>query len=257
MKSFFQTAAELEESGQPFVVVTLVSGRGHVPQDPGAKMIVTLEGLAFGTVGGGKVEARALKHAGEVLREQRTEPELFVWNLTRDIGMTCGGEVTYLFEPKGTKAWTIVVYGAGHVGQEVTRLLSRIDCRVICVDPRREWLDKLQPHARLQIRHEEEPARLVDSFPADTFHVVVTKGHGTDMPILEAISKAWPNTPYVGAIGSDVKAAKIRRDLQALGVAADFIEKLRSPIGLDLGSNHPAEIAVSIVAQLLKERGQR
>ncbi len=256
MKSFFQVAAELEETGEAFVVVTLVSGRGHVPQDPGAKMIVKLEGLHFGTVGGGKVEAKALRHAEEILRGQRSEPELQVWNLTRDIGMTCGGEVTYLFEPKGTRAWSIVVYGAGHVGQEVTRLLSRLDCRVTCVDARAEWLEKLAPSPRLKIVREDEPARLVAEFSPGTYHVVVTKGHGTDLPILHAISRHHPEALYVGSIGSQVKATKIRNDLKSLGVDANFIEKLRCPIGLDFGSNHPAEIAVSIVAQLLQERGK-
>ncbi len=82
----------------------------------------------------------------------------------------------------------------------------------------------------------------------------MSQGHGTDMPILEAIFRHQRGAPYVGAIGSDVKAARIRKDLAELDVGNDFIEKLHCPIGLDLGTNHPGEIAVSIVAQLLKER---
>ena len=122
--SFFEAAGRMEADGEPFVVITLVHGKGHIPQEPGAKMIVARDGLRWGTVGGGKVEAKAIEKARELLDRGFREPLYLTWNLTRDIGMTCGGELSYLFEPHGAQSWVVAVYGAGHVGQALTRLLA-------------------------------------------------------------------------------------------------------------------------------------
>lgn len=251
MSEFWRIAGDLQENGRAFVVVTVVGERGHVPQDPGAKAIITEEGLHFGTVGGGKVEARAIVYAKELLAAKQTSPQLVTWNLQRDIGMTCGGEVTYLFETHGARTWQIVVFGAGHVAQSLTRVLMNLDCHVTCIDSRVDWLEKLPKSPKLSVMHAEEPATLVKNFSENHFFVSVTKGHGTDLPILEELSRTFPNAHYVGAIGSPLKADRLRRDLAAKNVPANWIEKLRCPIGLPFGSNHPGEIAVSIVAQLL------
>ena len=92
----------------------------------------------------------------------------------------------------------------------------------------------------------------VESLPKDAFHVVVTQGHATDLPILLALARLSPR--YVGVIGSDLKARKLRSDLLAQGAPPAFVERLHCPIGLEIGTNHPGEIAVSIAAELLQER---
>ena len=253
--NFWAKAEELNRQGTPFVVVTLVSGRGSVPQEPGAKAIVTAEGLFHGTVGGGKVEARAVKHAREKLVSPSPAPELVTWNLQRDILMTCGGEVTYLFETHSSKHWRLAVFGAGHVSQAVVRLLLTLDCQITCIDPRAEWLDRLPESPSLQKICAPEPAQLVSRLSGH-FFAVMTQGHATDLPILEEIFRLHPSAPYVGSIGSDLKAMKVRNDLCARGIADHEIEKLRCPIGLRFGSNQPAEIAVSVVAELLQARDQ-
>src|SRR3954466_14701178 len=107
MKDFFHRTSELTRLREPFAVVTLLSVRGGAPSEPGAKAIVTRAGLAGGTVGGGKVEARAITHAIGLLEKRANAPEVVVWNLQRDIGMTCGGEVTILFEAHGANPWRI------------------------------------------------------------------------------------------------------------------------------------------------------
>jgi len=84
----------------------------------------------------------------------------------------------------------------------------------------------------------------------------MTMGHAFDVPILVEIAKHAPDCPYVGVIGSDVKGLKIKKELEQLGVQKAFIEKLRVPMGLPIGSNHPYEIAISIVAELLQVRDQ-
>lgn len=254
-ESVFTKLAELEARGEAFVLITLVSARGSSPADPGSKAVVTRDGLQIGTVGGGKVEARAIRHSQELLnRDDAPATELLTWNLQRDIGMTCGGEITYLFELYRRSQWTIALFGAGHVGQAVTRVLEPLHCQLSCTDHRVEWVERLPVTNRLRRIHHEAPAETVASYPSNTFFVVMTQGHATDVPVLEAIARHHPQTPYVGVIGSDVKGLKIRSELKARGVAAEFIEKLRCPIGLPFGTNATEEIALSIAGELLQER---
>lgn len=254
MTHHWTAASELDARGDAFVVVTMIGARGHVPQDLGAKCIVTMTGLHSGTVGGGKVEARAIEHARSLLEAGSRDPQLVTWNLTKDIGMTCGGEATFLFEVHHRKKWSIVVFGAGHVGQALVRTLANLDCQVTCVDFREDWLAKLPESPKITRVLAEDPASLVKDLSPESYFVVMTRGHASDVPILDAIFRAHPGAPYVGVMGSDVKAQKIRHDLAARGLATDLIERLHSPIGLDLGGNDPFEISISVAAQLLKTR---
>jgi xanthine dehydrogenase accessory factor len=254
--SFWEVARELEGAGTPFGVVTLLSARGHAPQDPGAKAIVTAEGLRWGTVGGGKIEARAIERARMRLLQRPADnaPEVITWNLQRDIGMTCGGEVTLLFEIHGRPLWRIVVFGAGHVAQALVRALGPLDCHVTCVDARAEWVNRLPDSSRLRALCEPDPAAWVEKLDRDSFFVVMTQGHATDLPILEALFRLFPKAPYIGAIGSDVKAARFRAELRSRGFSDEQVLSLRSPIGLPIGSHHPAEIAISVLAEMLQVR---
>lgn len=254
MKQFWEVAGDLERNGVAFVVVTLLDSRGHAPQDRGAKVIVTSEGLHWGTVGGGKVEARAIRHSLELVAAAETKPpEVVTWNLQRDVGMTCGGEVTYLFE-KFSTSWRLAIFGAGHVSQALIPLLQTLPCAVTCVDPREDWISRFPKAQNFHGICHPEPASLVTSFPADTYFICVSQGHAHDLPVLEAIFREKPNAPYVGAIGSDTKGLRLRNDLLARGIPPASMEKLRCPIGLPFGTNHPAEIAVSIAAELLQTR---
>jgi xanthine dehydrogenase accessory factor len=245
-------ANELEAKGESFVIVTLLSVRGSAPQDVGAKMIVTNAGLFAGTVGGGKVEAAAIKEACGILENKnQQDPKSLTWNLQKDIGMTCGGEVTYLFEHFPQAAWPIIVFGAGHVSQALTRLLSELNCQVTCIDHRPEWVSKLEG---VEAICHEAPESLVKNYPKDAFYISMTQGHSNDVPILKAVFEHAPDTPYVGVIGSKIKGDRIKAELKENGVSDAFLEKLLVPIGLKLGSNHPYEIAISIAAQLLQVR---
>lgn len=243
---------ELNEKGESFVTVTITGIRGSSPQDPGAKIIVTKEGLYAGTVGGGKVEMAAIKKAQTILTSHaQLPPEAVTWNLQKDIGMSCGGEVSFLFEHFMITQWPIVIFGAGHVAQALTRILSKLNCHVTCVDSREEWVDRLEGVKSI---HHPTPKDVVSSFDPKSFFMCMTMGHAHDVPILLEIARHAPDCPYVGVIGSDVKGIKIKKELLELGVEQSFIDKLRVPMGLPLGTNHPYEIAISISAELLQVR---
>ncbi len=250
----YEQVVLLESEGVSFVLVTLVDALGSTPQDAGAKMLVTAQGLHSGTVGGGKVEAAALKLAAEMLAKGDAKPRFASWTLKGDVGMTCGGSVKFYFEPHfGAGPWNIAVFGAGHVGQALIPVLAPLPARITVVDSRPEWLDRLPRSANLRVVHSESPESIVPTLPDNTFLLVMTMGHATDRPILKrALTER--NFPFIGVIGSEAKAKVLRKELIADGVKAKQASRFHCPVGLDFGTNHPHEIALSVAAQLLSER---
>lgn len=254
MPTFFDALSELMSADVPLVTVTVVDTAGSVPQDRGAKAIVTAEGLRFGTVGGGKVETKAIAEAQRMLRGEIAETTHFVqWNLAKDVGMTCGGIVKLYFESHNAGRWRIVVFGAGHVANALANLLVHFDCQLTFIDPREEWLEKLPASPKLtRVRADDMPS-MVSTLPDDAFVVLMTMGHSTDKPILIEILRGRA-FPYLGVIGSEAKANILRRDLAEAGLPAEAQRAFHCPIGISLGTNHPYEIALSVAAQLVQTR---
>lgn len=256
--TLYEQLVALEREGAGFVLVTLVEALGSTPQDTGAKMLVTATGRHAGTVGGGKVEAKAVAFAQELLALPPTataQPRLVTWTLKTDVSMTCGGSVKLYFEPHpaAAAAWTIAIFGAGHVAQALLRVLAPLSCSLLVSDPRDEWLEQLPTARNIRTIRNEHPSDLVPTLPDHTFLLCMTKGHTTDRPIVERALKER-NFPFIGVIGSEAKAAVLRRELVASGLTMDRATQFHCPVGLDFGTNHPHEIALSIAAQLLAER---
>ncbi len=253
--TLYEQLVALERGGTAFVLVTLVDALGSTPQDSGAKMLVTAAGRHTGTVGGGRVEAQALGLAQEMLAKKGAAPRFVSWTLKGDVGMTCGGAVKLYFEPHpaGGAAWTIAIFGAGHVVQALVPVLAPLPCKLRVFDSRAEWLERLPRVRNLAVTHLDELAPAVDALPDDAFLLCMTQGHKTDRPVLHR-ALATRNFPFIGVIGSEAKAAVLRRELIADGLAPALTEKFRCPVGLAFGTNHPHEIALSIAAQLVIER---
>jgi len=248
---------ELCDSGTPFVSVTMVQAVGSTPQDAGSKMLVTTEGQFYGTVGGGRVEAKAIDHALAMLKNEaddNTHTDFVDWNLQKDVGMTCGGTVKLYFEATNHRPWRIVIFGAGHVTQALVRLLTTLPCRVTCIDPRAGWLSKLPEASNVETVLTDDPPGQVAGLEDDAFVICMTRGHKSDLPVLIEIFKQGRAFPYLGVIGSKSKATVLGRELTEAGIAKGK-QSFHCPLGLPIGTNHPGEIAVSIAAQLLKARG--
>ena len=251
-----RSLGKLLEAEVPFAIVTLLDIRGSAPQVTGAKAIVTAEGIACGTVGGGKIEAAAIQRAQQLLEKRSgTTCELLTWNLQTDVGMTCGGEVKLFFEVHANADWQVTVFGAGHVAQALIPLLLQLNCHVTCIDTRADWLAKLPDHLKLRKWCLDPMVSGVARQPEHAFFVLMSQGHMTDLPVLEEILTTR-SAPYVGVIGSDQKASVLRRDLLDRGVAPEKIDSYHCPIGLPLGNNTPAEISISIVSQLIQRRDE-
>jgi xanthine dehydrogenase accessory factor len=235
------------------IEIRIVDTRGSAPREAGTRMWIGA-GETRGTIGGGNLEYTALKIAremllsGEISRERK-----FVLGDT--LGQCCGGNVTLLFSrietlpAEGESAFDIVLFGAGHVGKEVARILERLPCRLTWVDSRPDQFPT-QTTARVVI--DEEPLFAVDDAPPGAFYLVMTHSHALDYDIVERALRR-SDARFVGMIGSETKAAKLRARLTARGVDAS---RLVSPIGLFKAGKHPAEVAVSAVGQLLQERSR-
>ncbi|MFN8671432.1 MAG: xanthine dehydrogenase accessory protein XdhC [Candidatus Sericytochromatia bacterium] len=254
MITFYNKILELLNTKTPFVSITLVDTIGSVPQNQGSKMLVTANGLFYGTIGGGKVEKKSIDEALKLLDNQNKEKALFYqWNLNKDVGMTCGGTVKLFFEVFNQNNWNIVIFGAGHVSNAIIPILSKLDCQITCIDPREEWLEKILDVPNLKKICILEMKDYVSKIPENSFVILMTMGHTTDKPILLEILKTR-SFPYIGVIGSKAKANILYKDIKEAGLPEDTKNLFYCPIGLDIGTNDVNEIAISVIAQLIQER---
>lgn len=254
-QTFIEHLAALADTNEPFVQVTMVEATGSTPQDTGSKMLVNASGLVHGTVGGGKVEALAIKHAQNMLNEStKLATALVDWNLQRDVGMTCGGLVKLYFEVYNRNDWRIIIFGAGHVSQSLVNCLLTLNCRIVCLDQRQEWIDRLPESIRLKKICTPDLTQFVPDITVQDFVVCMTMGHSSDKPVLEAMFKRSIQPAFVGVIGSKSKRGVLVRELRESGVAVELAESFVCPVGLKIGTNQPSEIAISIAAQLLERR---
>lgn len=236
------------------MVVTITATRGSVPGQTGAKAVVTADGLVSGNLGGGKVEAKAIGQAIAMLGGDGRCHQI-TWNLQRDVGMTCGGEMTLLFERIAAKeAWHIAVFGAGHVSQALVPVLATLACRIDVFDTRSEWLERFPDMRNVNLHLVASIEEGVRFLSQQTFVVSVTQGHSWDRPVLRDVLRKFPAVPFLGVIGSASKRATLMRELREDGIDAGLLDLILCPVGLAIGGNDPAEIAISIAAQLL-ERG--
>jgi xanthine dehydrogenase accessory factor len=233
-----------------YIEIRVVETRGSTPRESGTRMWVGASEIR-GTIGGGNLEYTALKIAREMLLSGEIERQRrFV--LGDALGQCCGGNTTLAFkrvaEIEGEEdRFDVVLFGAGHVGKEVARILERVPCRLTWVDQRPE---EFPSQTSAQVVIEDEPIFAVDEAPPGAFYVVMTHSHALDYEIVERALRR-NDARFVGMIGSETKAAKLRSRLKTRGIDA---ARLASPIGLFKAGKHPAEVAVSAVAQLLQLR---
>ena len=255
-RSFIRQIESLQHKGIPFCVATIVDARGSIPQVTGARAIFTGNGLVHGTVGGGTLEATCQKRALELLEsDTAVRTDFQRYNLQKDLGMTCGGELALFFEVQRQElTWNIVIFGAGHVAQTLCRFLIELDCLVVCVDTRAEWLERLPRNDKLEACSVENYCDGVERIVPGADVILMTMGHGSDMPILKAIESRRMVISHLGVIGSDAKSGIVRKQLADEGLPREFIDRIICPLGDKVGNNTPAEISIGIISQLLRLR---
>lgn len=240
--------AALKAEGVPFVVATVIGTRGSTPRKVGAKMVVVGDGRTFGTVGGGAVEARVIERAREVLRSP--EVARFEWRLgSEEAGeMPCGGAMEFLLEPFAVRPRAFV-FGAGHVGQALTRVLTWLRFDVTVVDPRADLMTKERlPGARLVREDSAKAAAQLDIGP-DAFCVVATPSHAFDLETMKVLMRRPMR--YLGLMASKKKKQEVFQALREEGVTEDALARVHCPVGLPIKAETPEEIAVSIAAEMV------
>jgi xanthine dehydrogenase accessory factor len=253
--------AALRSQREPGVLVTVATVRGHAPREAGAKMVVSA-GSTWGTIGGGNLEAVAVERSRSLLQDQATGPTLFTVDLSDkapvEYGVQCcGGQVTVLLEPQPVVP-SVAIFGLGHVGVELARILARHDLDLHLVDSREERvsapaLAALEDGPAIVHRHHVAvlPELVLGELPVGTHVLVMTHDHAEDAALVDAALRTT-HLGSIGLIGSSAKWTRFRAKLLAEGHHEDDVARVVTPIGLpDLRGKQPAVIAVGVAAALL------
>ncbi|MBA2772650.1 MAG: xanthine dehydrogenase accessory protein XdhC [Nocardioidaceae bacterium] len=257
------TAAErLRSRREAGVLVTITEVRGHSPRDAGSKMVVGLRDI-WGSIGGGNLEATAVDRAREMLEEMTAQPTTFTANLSDKARVAhgvqcCGGEVTVLLEPLPVLP-AVAIFGVGHVGLELARILARHDLDLHLVDSRPEQLSDRalagldDAIARVHRHHVPVlPELVLAELPPGTHVLVMTHDHAEDAALCDAALRT-SHLGTIGLIGSRTKWNRFRKKLADEGHDESAIARIITPIGVSqLAGKQPATIAVGVAASLLE-----
>jgi len=251
--SIWQSIADLDLKHEAGVLCTIVRSQGSTPRHAGSKMLVKSDGSITGSVGGGELENRTIAAALDLIPNGK--PTRLEYNLADpaegDPGV-CGGMVEIFMEPIIPRA-TLVVVGAGHVGQAVAHLAQWLDFRLIVSDDRQEFCTpEVIPGAEeyFPVPLEELPQKM--NITPWTYMVLTTRSVDVDVPGLPGLLDS--PAAFIGVIGSRRRWETTRKQLEAVGVSQEVMDKVHSPIGLNIHAETPEEIAVSIMAQIIQIR---
>ncbi|MBI5323824.1 MAG: XdhC family protein [Ignavibacteriae bacterium] len=250
MENIYDKIVEIRKSRQKAVICTIVSTIGSVPRKVGAKMLVMDDSKIFGTIGGGALENEVIQKAMEIILSSK--PELVSYNLTKDLGMKCGGSVDIFIEPLSSKN-KLYIFGAGHIGKALAKYTENLDFDIYIIDEREKIFDDWFEGSFTKLNTSISDFFSQYTIDENTFIVIVTKGHESDSEVLKACIKS--NAAYIGMIGSKRKAAELRKDFVSLGIVTDAeFERTDMPVGLDIKADGPDEIAISIVSKIILEK---
>ncbi|MFK0236238.1 xanthine dehydrogenase accessory protein XdhC [Streptomyces vinaceus] len=265
--SWVAAVARLRARREPGVLVTVATVRGHAPRRAGAKLVVGRT-ETWGSIGGGNIEAVAIDRARELIgasaAEPESEPELMEFALNDKVTgrhgvQCCGGAVTVLLEPLPV-VQAVAVFGVGHVGLELARILSRHHLDLHLIDTRPDMLtdERLgvlaDAVAQVHVHHTPLlPEAVLAELPPGAHVLIMTHDHAEDAALCDAALRT-AGLGSIGLIGSSAKWARFRQRLATEGghdTAA--IDRIKTPIGISgITGKEPATIAVSVAADLLR-----
>lgn len=261
MSELAPTLAELLAAGRPVVLVTLVATRGSVPSAVNARMLVHEHGIA-GTVGGGALEWQAIGRARTMLETGERET-LLELTLGPELGQCCGGRATLRLvradavtldrlaieeETERSARPSVLLFGAGHVGRALARVLATLPLRVGWIDPRPDAFPP-DPPPGLELVASEAPVRFLEETREVAGVLVLTHSHALDFALVAA-ALAREDPAHVGLIGSTTKRAHFVRGLRALGLPEERIARLACPLGGTTADKRPEVIALLAAAEL-------
>jgi xanthine dehydrogenase accessory factor len=240
---------ELTERGVPCVLITVMEAKGSTPRESGTKMVVTQD-EQFGTIGGGNLEFQAIDEARKILSAVSIQAETRNYPLGPSLAQCCGGAVSIFLEPFLPLNKTLFLFGAGHVGKEVIRVLDGLPLQIKWVDERDNEFPSLIPKNCEKIVA-STPVAVLRDVPDDAHIVIMTHSHDLDYDLVEMVMKQG-RFAYLGLIGSQTKRVKFEKRLLAAGIEKENLPRLTCPIGIGgVTGKHPREIAIAVAAELL------
>ncbi len=262
---WLSAAQQLRHDGEPGMLVTVIEVRGHAPREAGAKMVVSRDRI-WGSVGGGNLEATAVARAREMIESGTGQPEIRESQLnprarTEHGRQCCGGVVRLLLEPLAVPP-VVALFGIGHVGYELARILSRLPIRLLLVDSRAGQLDRVRladiidGHADVGIYHTLLGEQVLEQVPRGAHVVIMTHDHAEDFALCDAALRLPQPLGSIGLIGSSVKWTRFQAMLSEQGHSKAAIGRITCPIGQPgITGKDPAVIAVAVASALLQMLG--
>ena len=247
-KALLEEANKLMQASQPFAWVTIINQEGSSARHLGSSMLVTSEGKVIGTVGGAIAELQLIEQSIQAIKEGK--PRTIKMPLP-----VCAGVITCFVNVFHAPEQLILV-GAGHVAQPISKLAKMLGFQVTVIDDRPDYGTKERfPEADRIIVDDWAKALKELQIDQDTYIVILTYAGESDELALRTVvgSKA----AYIGMISSESKAKGILSKLRRDGIPDELLRKVVTPIGLDIGAETPAEIAVSTMAEIVMRRKGR
>lgn len=248
---FYERLMQAKKENKLYAVASVVQTEGNTPRKPGAKMLVYANGAIYGSVGGGVVEKQTIADCMAAIATgtpllktySAISPEIV------DKGMVCGNNMTIFIEP-GERLPYLYLCGCGHVAQAVLPLAKAMGYYVVAIDARdvSDYADVLKPADEVHILERFDQIGQMNFVPGAAF-IVCSFSHKTDGEILDVVLKQEPS--YVGMLGGRPKIRALFTDLKEKGHPEETLMQVHAPIGLDIGGEKPAEIAVSIMAEVM------
>ena len=255
MVDIYLKLAELKAAGKDAVLVTVTEKEGNSPTDVGKKMIVTNDEF-IGTIGGGSIEHFAIEKAKQVLLDRTSFSEKYVL-MDKDIkvdvdetkiNMACGGKATLFYEFVGPKEF-VYIFGAGHCGKHIAKLLSEMNYFVTVIDNREELLQEVKKYANCVVNSGFAEFFEDNNIKENSYLVVATPSHIYDYDVLDVIIEKKLKIAYFGMLCSRKKIHDYLLRIKDKYGDVD-LSNFYSPIGLDLGGDSPEEVAISVVSEI-------
>lgn len=246
---------ELTAGNQLLWQASIIHTDGSSPARAGMKLLIPLSGTVYGNLGGGELEHKIIEFVRE---HQPAQPRQLSFDLgSGELGdhnptaMICGGSATVFIEALFIPHQLFII-GAGHCGKALGHLAKLCGFWVHLVDNRQDILD-LIPEESFHMRHFNDFTTISQavSFGPNSWIVIMTHGHLHDKQVLQQCLNQ--NFRYLGMIGSRNKVSETFALLSRQGYSLDLLQKVHAPIGLPIGSQQPYEIAISIMAELIRE----
>ncbi len=241
----YERVTELLGRGKSLVLVTVLSSQGRTPSTPGKKMIIPVGRPPEGTIGGGALERRAVEVCRTI--EPGQGPLLERYEL-ETLGMTCGGIVTLCYEYVSAQKF-FILFGGGHVSSALAPILEGLGFAVIVFDDREEVAARHRDAGRRVITGPYDDISPAAEYLTAGYAFIATEGHAFDTSVLEQLLTSGAGFHYIGVIGSKNKITAAYRTLREKEIPIP--EFVYAPVGLKLGGGTPADIAVSVAAEVL------